>query len=75
MLEQVLRHLNNWFLVEIHEGTFAVENGALRPFSIPINISASAALCLMTVCINIRRLTLRMKPLPERCGCWLFRRL
>lgn len=43
MLEQVLRHLNNWFLVEIHEGTFAVENGSIAlPFSIPINISASA---------------------------------
>lgn len=33
MLEQVLRHLNNWFLVEIHEGTFAVENGSIAlPF-------------------------------------------
>lgn len=33
MLEQVLRHLNNWFLVEIHEGTFAVENGSITlPF-------------------------------------------
>ena len=29
MLEQVLRHLNNWFLVEIHEGTFTVENGSI----------------------------------------------
>lgn len=33
MLEQVLRHLNNWFLVEIHEGTFTVENGSIAlPF-------------------------------------------
>lgn len=33
MLEQVLQHLNNWFLVEIHEGTFAVENGSIAlPF-------------------------------------------
>lgn len=33
MLEQVLRHLNNWFLVEIHEGTFTVENGSITlPF-------------------------------------------
>lgn len=33
MLEQVLRHLNNWFLVDIHEGTFAVENGSIAlPF-------------------------------------------
>ena len=33
MLEQVLRHLNNWFLVEIHEGTFTVENGGITlPF-------------------------------------------
>lgn len=33
MLEQVLRHLNNWFLVDIHEGTFAVENGSITlPF-------------------------------------------
>ena len=33
MLEQVLRHLNNWFLVEIHEGAFAVENGSITlPF-------------------------------------------
>lgn len=33
MLEQVLRHLNNWFLLEIHEGTFAVENGSITlPF-------------------------------------------
>ena len=33
MLEQVLRHLNNWFLVEIHEGTFTVEKGSIAlPF-------------------------------------------
>ncbi len=33
MLEQVLRHLNNWFFVEIHEGTFTVENGSITlPF-------------------------------------------
>lgn len=33
MLEQVLRHLNNWFLVDIHEGTFTVENGSITlPF-------------------------------------------
>ena len=33
MLEQVLRHLNNWFLVDIHEGTFTVENGGIAlPF-------------------------------------------
>ena len=33
MLEQVLRHLNNWFLVDIHEGTFTVENGGITlPF-------------------------------------------
>ena len=33
MLEQVLRHLNNWFLVEIHKGTFTVENGSITlPF-------------------------------------------
>lgn len=36
MLEQVLRHLNNWFLVEIHEGTFTVENGSITlPFLLP----------------------------------------
>lgn len=33
MLEQVLRHLNNWFLVDIHEGTFTVESGSITlPF-------------------------------------------
>ena len=33
MLEQVLQHLNNWFLVGIHEGTFTVENGSIAlPF-------------------------------------------
>ena len=33
MLENVLRHLNNWFLVAIHEGTFTVENGSIAlPF-------------------------------------------
>ena len=33
MLEQVLLHLNNWFLVDIHEGTFTVENGSIAlPF-------------------------------------------
>ena len=33
MLEQVLRHLNNWFLVDIHEGMFTVENGSIAlPF-------------------------------------------
>lgn len=37
MLEQVLRHLNNWFLVEIHEGTFAVENGSITLPFLPTN--------------------------------------
>lgn len=33
MLEQILRHLNNWFLVDIHEGAFTVENGSIAlPF-------------------------------------------
>lgn len=33
MLEDILRHLNNWFLVDIHEGTFTVENGGIAlPF-------------------------------------------
>lgn len=33
MLEQILKHLNNWFLVGIYEGTFDVENGGITlPF-------------------------------------------
>lgn len=33
MLEQILRHLNNWFLVERYEGGFAVEDGSITlPF-------------------------------------------
>lgn len=33
MLEDILRHLNNWFLVDIHEGKFSVENGSIAlPF-------------------------------------------
>lgn len=33
MLEQILKHLNNWFLVDIHEGEFSVENGSITlPF-------------------------------------------
>nr|DAL72885.1 MAG TPA: Kunitz trypsin inhibitor (STI) trypsin inhibitor, beta-trefoil.83A [Caudoviricetes sp.] len=28
MLENVLRHLNNWFLVEIHEGTYKIVAGS-----------------------------------------------
>lgn len=33
MLEQILRHLNNWFLVDIHRGTFTVERGSIAlPF-------------------------------------------
>ena len=33
MLEQVLRHLNNWFLIDKHEGLFTVENGSIAlPF-------------------------------------------
>lgn len=33
MLEQVLRHLNNWFLVDIHRGVFTVEKGSITlPF-------------------------------------------
>lgn len=33
MLEQILRHLNNWFLVDIHEDEFSVENGSIAlPF-------------------------------------------
>lgn len=36
MLEQILRHLNNWFLVDTHEGTFAVEDGSITlPFLQP----------------------------------------
>lgn len=36
MLEQILRHLNNWFLEDtndVHTGTFTVENGSITlPF-------------------------------------------
>lgn len=33
MLEDILRHLNNWFLADIHEGMFTVENGSIAlPF-------------------------------------------
>lgn len=36
MLEQILRHLNNWFLVDIHEGRFTVEKGGIAlPFLLP----------------------------------------
>lgn len=29
MLEQVLTYLNNWFLTEIHEGTFTIQDGGI----------------------------------------------
>ena len=33
MLENVLRHLKNWFLVEIYHGAFAIRNGGIElPF-------------------------------------------
>lgn len=33
MLEQILRHLNNWFCVDIHSGQFTVEKGSVAlPF-------------------------------------------
>ena len=33
MLEQILRHLNNWFPVEIHRGTYTAEKGSIAlPF-------------------------------------------
>lgn len=33
MLEQILRHLNNWFCVEIHNDRFTVEEGGIAlPF-------------------------------------------
>lgn len=33
MLEQILRHLNNWFCVDIHSGQFTVEKGGVAlPF-------------------------------------------
>ena len=33
MLEQVLAYLNNWFLVDIYEGTFAIQDGGITlPF-------------------------------------------
>lgn len=36
MLEQILRHLNNWFLVEIKDGEFTVKNGNITlPFLRP----------------------------------------
>lgn len=36
MLEQVLTYLNNWFLVDLHEGTYTIENGSIAlPFLQP----------------------------------------
>lgn len=34
MLEEILRHLNNWFVVDVHDGVFTVdENGSIAlPF-------------------------------------------
>lgn len=33
MLEQVLRHLNNWFVVDVHDGSFVVDGGGITlPF-------------------------------------------
>lgn len=33
MLEQILRHLNNWFLVDVYEGSYSVEKGSMTlPF-------------------------------------------
>lgn len=33
MLEKVLRHLKNWFVVNIHQGTYEVRNGSIAlPF-------------------------------------------
>lgn len=33
MLEQVLAHINNWFVVEKHTGRFTIENGSITlPF-------------------------------------------
>lgn len=29
MLEQVLQHLNNWFLVSVNEGTYTIEDGGI----------------------------------------------
>lgn len=29
MLEQVLTYLNNWFLTEIHDGTFTIQDGSI----------------------------------------------
>ena len=31
MLEQLLHELRNWFVVEIYEGDFTIENGTLTP--------------------------------------------
>lgn len=33
MLEQILRYINNWFVVDAHSGEFSVENGGITlPF-------------------------------------------
>lgn len=33
MLERILRHLRNWFVVSVHSGSFTVENGSITlPF-------------------------------------------
>lgn len=33
MLEQVLRHIRNWFVSDVHRGTFTAENGSIAlPF-------------------------------------------
>lgn len=36
MLEQILRHLNNWFVVDVQPGDYSVEKGSItRPLSRP----------------------------------------
>lgn len=76
MLEQVLRHLNNWFLVEIHEGTFAVENGSIAlPFLHPNQYFRICGSVFNDGLHQYPAADLTDETFTERCGCWLFRRL
>ena len=55
MLEQVLMHLNNWFLVPggIHEDAYTIRMAALRCLSCKTgSISVYAAASSMTACIS-----------------------
>lgn len=76
MLEQVLRHLNNWFLVDIYEGEFTVENGSIAlPFLLTNQYFRICGSVFNDGLHQYPATDLTDETLPGQCGRWRCPRL